>query len=530
MEEGKTSKRDSLAASLLDGDHLNLDYAGKHDGPFFGESAYPSEDVSHAVVDSDGNVVLGDEDDEEDGLTNWDRITYACTDFSTAGASSVIAFFYLPFLLETAKVEAYLAAIILMMNKVWDGLMDPVIGGLSDHTRLRMGRRRPWIVGAAVPFMLSYLLMWQTYSFMQDAQWMKFIYYFTMMVLYNTFYTAIAVPHFALIPEITTRDSERTLLTSVKVVFALASAMFWTVGHALILTLFDEDNQAQGYAVSALIFTCLGLFPPFITTYFVKEKMDRFIDKDSGYSFIEGLKVVLRNKPFRYLALTFLCAISAVQFIQSNLYLYIQYSIDAGDQMVFLMITIQVSIVLSVPLWAVLSPRLGKKVCYYIGASILIVCSLGLVFAQPGQPWLYYPASAFAGVGVAACILIPMSLLPETIDVDELHTGLRREGIFYALFIFLQKLAIGVGLAAGGIVLGIVGFDAGSEDDTDAPEDQNAAVDLALRIMVGVIPACLLVISIAFVYAYPIDAFVRKELRSRMRQVSMTKKMSGLSE
>lgn len=440
------------------------------------------------------------------------KVAYSVGDLTVSSGNAVLGFFLLPFFLEVARVKVLQTTLIMVLGRLWDAVTDPLVGRLSDRTNSRWGRRRPWLLFFCVPFVVSYALLWQTYGGAFDGQpWVKFVYYLIFLLLTNSFYTCLIVPHLALIPELTSSDEERTVLASYKIVVTIIAAFLGSVGHAIIIDQFD--NKRTGYLVSACIFAGVLVFPPLITFWFTKENIElqkQRREQTESVGFIDAMKAAFSNRPFAYNCLVFLLSTAAIQSIQINLYLYVEYVLDAEEYLIYLLGLVQGTIVLSTPMWTLAANKFDKKPVYYAGSGVLIACALSLLCLQEGWLAVSFVVAFFAGVGISACLLIPLSTLPETIDVDELRTSQRREGLFYGLFIFLQKSAVGIMVAFGGVLLHISGFELDDEEflesDTISADAQPNSVKQALRLLVGLIPSCLLLLSLIFVYGYPLDS------------------------
>ena len=188
----------------------------------------------------------------------------------------------------------------------------------------------------------------------------------------------------------------------------------------------------------------------------------------------------------------------ATQFIITNFYLYVQFVLKAESQVVFMIIILQLSVAVACPVWSIVIGYIGKKPAFYIGLGLCITTSVGLTFLVPSLVLLVYPGAVILGIGAAAIFLVPYTLLPEIIDRDELKTECRREGVYYGLFVFLQKVGISIGLAAGGALLGLVGYNG---DVT--PETAGTGVFITLRLLTGLIPAVFFVLAIVPMFVYP---------------------------
>eukprot|EP00011_Vannellida_sp_DIVA3-517-6-12_P007858 CAMPEP_0114623538 /NCGR_PEP_ID=MMETSP0168-20121206/10305_1 /TAXON_ID=95228 ORGANISM="Vannella sp., Strain DIVA3 517/6/12" /NCGR_SAMPLE_ID=MMETSP0168 /ASSEMBLY_ACC=CAM_ASM_000044 /LENGTH=408 /DNA_ID=CAMNT_0001834789 /DNA_START=128 /DNA_END=1354 /DNA_ORIENTATION=- len=358
-------------------------------------------------------------------------------------------------------------------------------------TNTRWGRRRPWLVLSAAPLCISYWFLWQV---VPGNQLTDFVYYLFWLILLNLSFTCLSVPHLSLIPEMTNIEKEQTQLTSYKIVTLVVAALVGTTVHGIILELFS--NQRFAYFLSASIFASVFLFPPLITAYFCKETAGQARTIGKQPSFVAGLKLAFQNRAFLLLCGAFLGAYMATQFLITNFYLYVQFVLDAESQVIFIIFLLQLTVAISCPVWGFLTEKVGKKPVYFVGAILAAACTLVLTFLFPSVVWLAYPGAVLLGASISAIFLVPFAMVPEIIDRDEAKCGSRREGVYYGLFIFLQKLATSVGLALGSALLGIVGFDA------DADE-ANTGVQIVLRGMVGLLPCILLVASLVPMYVYP---------------------------
>jgi len=191
-----------------------------------------------------------------------------------------------------------------------------------------------------------------------------------------------------------------------------------------------------------------------------------------------------------------------IQFVQANMLLYVRYWVGGEDQFIQLAFALQISAFIFLIVWSRLSQKWGKQKVYFVGMSFWIAVEIALFFVQPGQFTVLLVLAMLAGVGVSVGYLIPWSMLPDVVELDELETGQRREGIYYGFFVFLQKLGISLGLALSNFALEAAGY-INAEDLTNLPQ-QPTAVLTALRIFVSLVPAVILLLSFPIVYRYPI--------------------------
>jgi GPH family glycoside/pentoside/hexuronide:cation symporter len=184
-------------------------------------------------------------------------------------------------------------------------------------------------------------------------------------------------------------------------------------------------------------------------------------------------------------------------------------------------IAVQGTALLLLFFWQAVSDRLGKKAVYFLGTSIWIVAQMGLFFLQPGQVGWMYLLAILAGFGVSVAYLVPWSMIPDVIELDELRTGKRREGIFYAFMVLLQKFGLAFALFIVGIALESAGFIAQTPGQPLPVQPESAL--LAIRIAIAPLPAVALIIGAILAYFYPITREVHEEIRMKLLERAKVK-------
>jgi GPH family glycoside/pentoside/hexuronide:cation symporter len=436
------------------------------------------------------------------------KLAFGAGDLSAAIVAAINGFFLNAFLLDVAGLRPAAAGLIFLLVKIWDAVNDPMIGVLTDRTRTRWGRRRPWLLFAAIPFGLTFFLQW----IVPDASdSFKFWYYLIVALLLDSAYTAINVPYTALTPELTHDYDERTSLSAYRMSFSILGGVLSAFLHTLIVDAVPDIYR--GYLISAAIWSFFIIVPNFITFAFTREVHYKE-DRPPAPGISEGLKIAFKNKAFVYVTIIYLLSWLSIQFVQSNLILYVRYWMNAESQFGVLILAVQVSAFLFLLLWNRVSARIGKQETYYIGMGFWVIVSILLFFLQPGQITLLFVLAILAGGGVSIGYLIPWSMLPDVIEQDELETGVRREGLFYGFFVFLQKLGLSLGLAISNFLLEAAGYI--TPTPGGIPPAQPDSVLFALRVFVSLLPAAVLLTSFLAVRAYPIDRARHAELRAQL--------------
>jgi GPH family glycoside/pentoside/hexuronide:cation symporter len=442
-------------------------------------------------------------------LTIGRKLAFGVGDLGPAIVTAVNGFFLNAFLLDVAGLRPSAAGIIFLLVKIWDSVNDPIIGALTDRTNTRWGRRRPWLLFGAIPFGLAFFLHWLVPDLSQTG---KFWYYLFVALLLDIGFTAVNVPYTALTPELTQDYDERTSLNSYRFSFSILGGMLAAFLHGIIVTRFD--NVLTGNAVAAAIWAFFIIGSNFITFAYTEEQFFQQ-ERPPQPGFIEGFRIAFSNKAFIYVTLIYLLSWLSIQFVQANLQLYGRYWLQISDeQFTFIILAIQTSAFLFMMIWSPLSAKVGKQKVYYIGVTIWILTELYFYTIQPGQYIQVLIIAIFAGAGVSVGYLIPWSLLPDVIELDELETGQRREGVYYGFFVFLQKLGLSLGLAIANFALEAAGY-VNQEIGGPLPTQPDAVLQ-ALRLFVTLIPAAVLLLSIPVVRAYPITREKHAEIKAAL--------------
>jgi len=240
-------------------------------------------------------------------------------------------------------------------------------------------------------------------------------------------------------------------------------------------------------------------------------------NNEANIPFGQQLKIVFTNKPFLYVIGIYLCSWLAVQLTASILiYFVVSWMGLNNSDSSLVALGVQGTALVLLFFWKALSDKLGKKIVYFMGTGLWIIAQAGLFLLQPGQTILLYILAILAGFGVSVAYLIPWSMVPDVIELDELQTGQRREGIFYGFMVLLQKFGLALALFVVGIVLKTAGF-IESQSGQPLPTQPESAL-LAIRLAIGPIPTIALIGGLVLAYFYPITQELHQEIRLKLEE------------
>ncbi|NJM77363.1 MAG: MFS transporter [Acaryochloridaceae cyanobacterium RU_4_10] len=458
-------------------------------------------------------------------LTFGTKLAYGAGDLGTAITANVLIFYLSPFLTDVAGLSPGLAGRTQLVGKFWDAVNDPMVGVLSDRTKsTRWGRRYPWMLLGAIPFGIFFFLQWVVPNFSNNPetnQWALFIFYTAVSIFFNAFYTVVNVPYTALTPELTQDYNERTSLNSFRFAFSIGGSLLSIIVFDFIIRRMIQD-QAQQYLAMAVVCTLLSVLPIYWCVLGTRKRMKYVAsqhpeeEEPVSMPIVQQLKVVFSNRPFLFVVGIYLCSWFSLQLTASIVPYFVKDWMRNPEVRGFVLLAVQGIAMLMLPVWSKVSQRYGKKATYFMGMSLWIIAQFGLFFLQPGQTNLMYIFAVMAGCGVSTAYLIPWSMLPDVIELDELNTGQRREGIFYSFMVFLQKICLGVAVA---VVLEAIGW-AGYIKPTAAvalPE-QPEAVLWVIRLAIGPLPTLALIAGLVMAYFYPITREVHAEILLKLAE------------
>jgi len=453
------------------------------------------------------------------------KLAFGAGDLGPAITANISIFFLLVFFTNVAGIPPGLAGSILMIGKIWDAVNDPMVGVLTDKTKSRRwGRRLPWLLYGAIPFGLFFFLQWIVPQFSAQANdniWPLFWYYVGIGVISQVFYTVVNLPYTAMTPELTQDYDERTQLNSFRFAFSIGGSI---LSLLLAKVIFEKiPNRELQYVLLAAICAVISVLALYACVFGTRDRVLAFEarhtqqEQSESTPILEQFKIAFNNRPFLYVIGIYLFSWLAVQITASIIPYFVVNCMRLKESDVpTVMIGVQGTALLMLFFWSNLSQRVGKKAVYFMGMSLWIIAQAGLFFLQPGQVSLMYLLAVMAGVGVSVAYLVPWSMIPDVIELDELNTGHRREGLFYGFMVLLQKFGLALGLFLVGIALEASGFKAATQGQA-LPLQPDSAL-LAIRIAVGPLPTLSLIAGLFLTYFYPITREVHAEILLKLKE------------
>ncbi|MBE9179085.1 MFS transporter [Oculatella sp. LEGE 06141] len=438
------------------------------------------------------------------------QLAYGVGDLGPSMAGNILMIFFFFFLTTVAGLPPSLAGLILLLSNGWSAISTLFIGVLSDRTQSRWGRRRVWMFWSAPVLAITFLLLWWVPP---SEQWIRFTYYLIVALLFQTAGNAFTIPYGALVTELTDNHDDHIRLNSARFSFSLGGCIA-SLLLAQGLTYWVPQPQQQLLdlglfcslvTIASIIWCCWGTeeranqaTPP------ININLRDFLD-------------LLRNQPLRFLVGIYALAWLAVQITPAILPYFIVNCLELDSSHISkLMLVIQGTALASLFLWEQVSRQVGKKLVYWAGVTFWVLAQLALFQVNSNSIALVYGLAIVIGFGMATAYLVPISMLPEVVDLDELETGHRREGLVYSILVFLQKVTLALGLFGVGQFLSWSGFQEAVPGPIQLVQADSAL--LAIRLMTVALPVFALLGSLVLTYFYPITQEIYQDTAVQLQQ------------
>lgn len=419
--------------------------------------------------------------------------------------------FLLFFLINILGVAPALAGLVLLFPKLWDVISDPIMGGISDITRSRMGRRRPYLLAASIPFGIIFFLMFLTPHY--NSELAKALYVGLMFAIGCTVFTVFNVPYSSMVAEMSDDYNERMSITSFRMIGSSIGVLL-AGGLAMPLVEIGGGGEAGFRFMGIVLGSMITVFC--LISFFGTRKAKTLPVIDERPPFSEQVKIAFRNTPFKMLMMMYTFQSLGIGVLMAGLIYYVKYVMDLPETAMGIVFPILiVTAIIFIPVWLKIGVKIGKIKAYTIGLCILAVMLFSLYFTKSTQLNLFYIQIFLLGIGFSSFQLFPFSMLPDTIEFDELQSGMRREGVFSGIWSSAQKTAYSVGPSIVGFTLSMSGF----VNSSVQPE----SVEVGIRIIFCLFTALMILISLLPFYKYDLTEERFEEIKRMIQQNNIRK-------
>ena len=435
------------------------------------------------------------------------KLMYGSGDFGFALTDAMLGLLIAIFLIDVVGLSPGIAAAAIFIGRSWDYINDPIFGFISDRTRSRWGRRRPYLLFGFIPFALAFTLLWWIPPI--TSQIALAVYYGLAYALYDSAATLVYMPYYTLTPELSQDYDERTSLTTYRMVFSIVGSMTAFILPLAIIGTMRPESSTRILQVAAFMGAIAAL--PLLLAFLGTRERQEYQDKPKP-TFRESLRAASGNKPFLYTMGIFLFTFTGLEIIQAMLLFFLKYRMNLEEQSDMIFAVLFIVALISLPFWYWASRRWDKRTAYIAGMVYISLVMVGLIFLRP--EWGLTAAlvmAALAGIGFGCVQVLPWSIIPDVVEWDELQTGQRHEGVFYSLVTLFRKVASSLAIPAALAILGLTGYVANASN-------QSSTAMIGLLVMVGPVPAVLFLVGAGFARRLPITRSSFTAVRSQLAQ------------
>ena len=416
-----------------------------------------------------------------------------------------------------------------------DALTDPIMGYISDHTESRWGRRRPYIFAGAIASGLIFALLWQLPS--GQSETFYFVWFMIGFILFFMGYTVFATPWVALGYELTPDYHERTRLMGTQnflsqLAYVVSPWFLWIMTYKGFF-----DNQVDGAAGLAIIVAVVTVAIGILPAIFLRERMKSIAIAEmkkadvseevrsrgaiwySMVEFFKAFKKTLQSRPFLKLCVATFLVFNGFILISAFQSYVIIYYVARGDQTLGAewagwsgtVGAVSTFIVIAIVTW--LGTKLGKRRAFFISTGISMVgYALKWICYNPEYPWLVVLPSPLLAFGLGGLFTVMPAMVADVVDLDELQTHERREGMYGSILWFAVKLGMSAAIAGGGFLLNATGF------DVALGGNQSPQTIFLMRFFDAVFPIIASGVAIWMVATYPLTEEKVYEVRRKLEE------------
>ncbi|HWR11291.1 MAG TPA: glycoside-pentoside-hexuronide (GPH):cation symporter [Rectinemataceae bacterium] len=457
----------------------------------------------------------------EQKLSLRTKLGYGVCDLGGNLFFTVGSFIVMKYLTDVVGLNPWLAGLSLSVGRVLDAFSDPIVGSLSDRTRTRFGRRRPYMfVGAILLFATMAFFFHNPRLEDQNALFVWAAVGYTLLAAVA--YTLVNIPYSSLTPELTQDYNERTSLNGYRFTFAIVGTLLGAgaalplisaVSGAVIVDNKWVGDPSRGYEIMGIVFGAAMAITALITVFSVKENGARVERPKAGFkNIVAGYLSTFTNKPFLLILIPWTLNIAGVTILSTVLQYYFTNVLNQPDKVTLAMLILLVVAIAFIPIWTAISKRIGKKWSFVAGMLELALCIMLIFIAGPAASiGTLYALIAFCGIGFSTGYALPWSIIPDAIDYDFLKTGENREGVYYGIWTFCSKLGQALSALIIGALLSLTKY-----DGTIAL--QNSGTQLVIRFLFGPIAAIFYIAAAIVLIFYPITAEKHTEIRRQIAE------------
>ncbi len=405
-----------------------------------------------------------------------EKIFYGMGALMDGGGVALMSCVMLNYMTDHLKIYAASASTVMMISKIWDAITDPVMGHITDNTRSKYGRRKPYMFVGGFLLIIALLLLFapiREWGITSQAGMVAYVLIFYM--IWNTCSTITQVPYTSMASDISPSFEERNRANTVKLVFSAVAAGLAYVVPLLLLGQLNEGKMSSYvfWIIMVAVFGTLFGGGLICTGLFTKERITETGPKKKFdiKEFLKGYIKPFKNKSYRWHIIMYVSAFTCMDMLSALAAYYATHVwkgvvLDLGFMQMqfgsmFIVAPLMVAAVCAFPLVRVLIDKKGKAFAFRVGLPFYIIGGILLAVLDPQWcPPIIIPIVSFImGLGFGGAQMVPWMVFPDTLDVVELATGERPTGNYSGIMTLVRKVSGALGVGVIGWVLSGVGYD-----------------------------------------------------------------------
>jgi len=434
-------------------------------------------------------------------------------------------------LVQNLGFPGWMWGIVYFLPRVLDAVTDPIMGFISDNTRSVWGRRRQYVFLGAIVMGVTFSVMWQLYG--ENSVNYNFTYFLLGSFAFYIGLTIFSVPYVAMGYEMSEDFHERTQIMAIAQWIGqwawVIAPWFWVIMYEPSWFPSPEAATRQLAIWVGVIFAICAMVPA-IFIHSKSTKNENFSPLtfnaigDSVSQIIKGFKEAFSSRPFRKLCISTFFIFNAFNTVAGFVFFIVVWHLFKGDAgaagywtPIFGSVGALVTTFIVIPIVAWMSKKIGKKNAFMVSQGIALVgyTSLWFLFV-PGKPWMFIFSLPFHSFGIGSLFVLMMSMTADVIDLDELNYGVRREGVFGAIYWYMVKFGFAIAGGLSGVILTVVGFDG------NVAVQPEGAVD-GLRLFFSGLPMLGTIIAMYLMHDYDVDEERANQIRAELHARKNTK-------
>ncbi|MCI8733705.1 MAG: MFS transporter [Clostridia bacterium] len=467
----------------------------------------------------------------EDRVPLKEKLCYGAGGLMDGGGVALMSCVMLKYM-TTMGIAMAVASTIMMIAKIWDAVTDPFMGFISDNTRGKLGRRKPYMFFGGIALILAMFML-----FMPVRDWGMSVsgfipYIIIMYLLWNTCSTITQVPYTSMASDISPSFKERNNANTVKLVFTAAAS---GIAYVLPLLFIDALTKPEGFLFMpnisatefwlcmAIVFGTLFGGGLIICGLFVKERIKPTAPKQkfNAKRFVNNYAEPYKNRSYRWHIAMYASAFMCMDMISA---LAVYYATDVwhgyklfGMEMssMFIIAPLMVAAVIMFPLARVIMDKKSKAFAFRMGLPFYIIGGIMLAVMDPSwtPPILVPIVALIMGLGFGGAQMMPWIIFPDTLDVAEMATGKRPTGTYSGMMTLARKVAGALGVGMVGWITGAAGYIENTTGDASIYIEQPASALLAIKLVLGVAIAVFISIALFSSFKYKVTSKKLERMR-----------------